>query len=91
LRNIPVPLPPTSEEQLAIAEALGDVGTLVGTLDKLIAKKHDLKQAAMQQLLTGKRRLRDGAAHVLENLVADYGDVQKLANIRRECQRILGA
>lgn len=37
------------------------------------------------------KRVRDGAAHVLENLVADYGDVRRLANIRRECQRILGA
>jgi type I restriction enzyme S subunit len=46
-----VPLPP---EQHAIATALGDVDALLGGLDRLIAKKRDLKQAAMQQLLTGQ-------------------------------------
>ena len=49
-----VPRPP---EQHAIAEALSDVDGLLGGLDRLIAKKRDLKQAAMQQLLTGQTRL----------------------------------
>ncbi len=44
-------------EQRAIAEALSDVDGLLGGLDQLIAKKRDLKQAAMQQLLTGQTRL----------------------------------
>jgi type I restriction enzyme S subunit len=44
-------------EQRAIAAALSDVDALLGGLDRLIAKKHDLKQAAMQQLLTGQTRL----------------------------------
>jgi type I restriction enzyme S subunit len=44
-------------EQRAIAEALSDVDALLGGLDRLIAKKRDLKQAAMQQLLTGQTRL----------------------------------
>jgi type I restriction enzyme S subunit len=44
-------------EQRAIAEALSDVDGLLGGLDRLIAKKRDLKQAAMQQLLTGQTRL----------------------------------
>lgn len=52
-----MPLPPTLSEQRAIAEALGDVDGLLGGLDRLIAKKRDLKQAAMQQLLTGQTRL----------------------------------
>jgi type I restriction enzyme S subunit len=47
--------PPT--EQGAIAAALSDVDALLGGLDRLIAKKRDLKQAAMQQLLTGQTRL----------------------------------
>ncbi len=47
------PLP----EQRAIAQALSDVDTLLTTLDQMIAKKRDLKHAAMQQLLTGKTRL----------------------------------
>ncbi|HBG29953.1 MAG TPA: hypothetical protein DDW98_04885 [Gammaproteobacteria bacterium] len=48
---------PRKAEQRAIAMALSDVDALIGELDKLIAKKRDLKQAAMQQLLTGQTRL----------------------------------
>ncbi len=52
--SLAVPLPP---EQRAIAKALSDADELLTTLDQVIAKKRDLKQAAMQQLLTGKTRL----------------------------------
>lgn len=51
-----VALPPLPEQR-AIATALSDVDALLGGLDRLIAKKRDLKQAAMQQLLTGETRL----------------------------------
>jgi len=51
-----IPLPPLPEQR-AIATALSDVDDLLGGLDRLIAKKRDLKQAAMQQLLTGQTRL----------------------------------
>ena len=56
LRRYPLQLPPISEQR-AIAAALGDVDALVAGLDRIIAKKRDLKQAAMQQLLTGQTRL----------------------------------
>ncbi len=48
---------PSLVEQTAIATALSDVDVLLDSLDRLIAKKRDLKQAAMQQLLTGQTRL----------------------------------
>jgi type I restriction enzyme S subunit len=48
---------PSLPEQRAIAAALSDVDGLLGGLDRLIAKKRDIKQAAMQQLLTGQTRL----------------------------------
>lgn len=48
---------PPLPEQRAIATALSDMDALLGALDRLIAKKRDLKQAAMQQLLTGQTRL----------------------------------
>ncbi|MCF5023863.1 restriction endonuclease subunit S [Pseudomonas lurida] len=60
LRNLQdfwVALPPTEAEQRAIATALSDLDALLGALERLIAKKRDLKQAAMQQLLTGQTRL----------------------------------
>ena len=53
---VPVALPALSEQR-AIAKALNDVDALLAGLDRLIAKKRDLKQAAMQQLLTGSVRL----------------------------------
>ncbi|WP_173468078.1 restriction endonuclease subunit S [Fibrobacter succinogenes] len=56
-RSFLVPLPPTIEEQQRIANALSDVDTLIANLEKLIAKKKNIKQGAMQQLLTGKKRL----------------------------------
>ncbi len=51
-----VPAPPLPEQR-AIAAALSDVDALLAKLDQLIAKKRDLKQATMQQLLTGQTRL----------------------------------
>ena len=48
---------PPKQEQEAIAEALSDIDTLIVNLEKLIAKKKAIKQGAMQELLTGKRRL----------------------------------
>ena len=56
MKRLFLPSPPLPE-QTAIAEALSDVDGLLGGLDRLIAKKRDLKQAAMQQLLTGQTRL----------------------------------
>lgn len=52
----PIPFPPLAEQR-AIAEAVSDADALVESLDALIAKKRDMKQAAMQQLLTGGTRL----------------------------------
>ena len=56
LKKYQIPVPSPSEQQ-AIATALSDVDALITSLDKLIAKKRDIKQATMQQLLTGKTRL----------------------------------
>ena len=56
VQKIEVALPPLPEQR-AVAAALGDVDALLGGLERLIAKKRDLKQAAMQQLLTGQTRL----------------------------------
>lgn len=48
---------PAITEQQSIAEALSDIDGLIVALDKKIAKKRLIKQGAMQQLLTGKKRL----------------------------------
>ena len=51
-----IPLP-TLTEQKRIAEALSDVDSMLSSLEKLIEKKKAVKQGAMQELLTGKKRL----------------------------------
>jgi len=56
IKTIMVPVP-LKNEQIEIANALTDVDTLISALEKLISKKQDIKTAAMQQLLTGKKRL----------------------------------
>ena len=57
IRQFTIPIPQEKREQQAIAEALSDVDSLLESLDALIAKKRAIKQAAMQQLLTGETRL----------------------------------
>ncbi len=52
-----IPLPPTKAEQEVIAESLSDADALIESLEQLLAKKRLLKQGAMQELLTGKKRL----------------------------------
>lgn len=57
VKNLPIYGPKDIAEQKAIAEALSDIDGLIAALDKKIAKKRLIKQGAMQQLLTGKKRL----------------------------------
>lgn len=57
LSNFQIPLPPTLKEQKAIAQILSDTDQLIQNLKALVAKKKAIKQGAMQELLTGKKRL----------------------------------
>jgi type I restriction enzyme, S subunit len=57
ISTLKIPLPPTKAEQEAIAQALSDADAFIKSLEQLIAKKSHLKQGAMQELLTGKKRL----------------------------------
>lgn len=57
LSDMLIGLPKSSAEQQRIAFTLADIDTLISSLDQLIAKKRNIQQAAMQQLLTGQQRL----------------------------------
>jgi len=57
LRTFKIAFPTSNAEQETIAEALGDADALIESLERLLTKKRHLKQGAMQELLTGKRRL----------------------------------
>ncbi|MES2090198.1 MAG: restriction endonuclease subunit S [Pseudomonadota bacterium] len=72
--DLKLPWPQTETEQRAIATALSDVDALITGLEKLIAKKRDLKQAAMQQLLTGQTRLPGFSGEWNIRKLAELGD-----------------
>ena len=80
LKKHQIPLPPQTEQR-AIATALSDVEALLAKIDQLIAKKRNLKQAAMQQLLTGQTRL-PGFSGEWE--VKRLGDVLKVRHGRSQ-------
>lgn len=69
-----IPFPPTKAEQQAIAEALSDVDGLISALDALIAKKRAIKQGAMQELLTGQRRLPGFAGEWAVKMLGELGN-----------------
>ena len=54
IKNLPIPLPPTKAEHSTIATALNDADALITEFEKLIAKKQNIKQGAMQELLKPK-------------------------------------
>jgi type I restriction enzyme, S subunit len=57
LGELTVAVPPTEQEQREIARTVSDAEALIDSLEQLLTKKHQIKQGAMQELLTGKRRL----------------------------------
>ena len=77
IEKIELAFPPNIEEQAAIAEVLSDADALIESLEKLIAKKRNIKQGTMQELLTGKKRL-PGFSGKWE--VKRLGDVCELKN-----------
>ena len=74
LAQVQIELPPIAEQN-AIAEVLSDVDGLLNALEVLIAKKRAIKQAIMQQLLTGKTRLRGFSGAWDTKRVSEFGDV----------------
>jgi type I restriction enzyme S subunit len=56
LAALKIPFPPKAEQE-AIAEALSDADALIKSLEQLLAKKRQILQGTVQELLTGKRRL----------------------------------
>lgn len=83
LLQIPCALP-SLPEQRAIAAALSDVDALLAKLDQLIAKKRDLKQAAMQQLLTGQTRLPGFSGAWEVKRLGDVGTFVKGSGIKKD-------
>ena len=99
VRACPFAVVPPAVEQRAIAAVLSDVDELIGSLEALIAKKRAIKQAAMQQLLTGRTRLPGFVGEWETRRLGDLGVFCKGKGIRRDelretgvrCVRLRGA
>lgn len=86
LAKLSVPLPPTKAEQTAISTALSDADALINSLGKFLTKKRNIKQGAMQELLTGKKRLpgfeqKKGYRQTDIGVIPDDWDVKNLKEI----------
>jgi type I restriction enzyme S subunit len=88
IADMQIPIP-TKAEQTAIADALSDADALISGMEKLIAKKRNIKQGTMQMLLTGKKRLPGFSGkweskplweiiYCLDNLRVPLNDTQRL-------------
>lgn len=84
LNSFKVPMPSAQGERKNIATALSDVDALLAKLDQLIAKKRDLKQAAMQQLLTGQTRLPGFTGEWEVKRLGDIGRFLKGSGVRKD-------
>lgn len=74
-RQLAIPLP-SVEEQRIIATALSDADALIDALEQSIVKKRQIKQGAMQELLTGKRRLPGFAGEWSVKQLGDVGQIK---------------
>jgi type I restriction enzyme, S subunit len=75
LHEIEVCIPAVRAEQEAIANALSDADALIESLEQLLTKKRQIKEGAMQELLTGKRRLPGFSGEWANRQVLEFGTV----------------
>lgn len=76
LETMPIPLPPLPEQR-RIAAALSDIDALIANLDALIDKKRLIKQATMQQLLSGKKRINGFCDKWVEYTIEDIAEYRR--------------
>jgi type I restriction enzyme, S subunit len=82
LKLLPIAMPSTETEQRAIADALTDADALIDSLEQLLTKKRQIKQGAMQELLTGKRRLPGFSAPWRNRRLSELASIQRGASPR---------
>ena len=83
LQNLEIAMPPLNEQH-RIASALTSIDNLISSLGKLIEKKKNIKQGAMQQLLTGKTRLKGFNEPWMEKKLGDIGSLAMCKRIFQE-------
>lgn len=72
---LPIPKPATEDEQRRISRAIGDADALIDSLQQLLTKKRQIKQGAMQELLTGQRRLPGFAGKWADRTLVELADI----------------
>lgn len=76
LKTMQIVIPP-AKEQHSIASALTSINNLISSLGKLIEKKKNIKQGAMQQLLTGQIRLKGFSEPWVKRKLGDNATIQR--------------
>lgn len=84
LAELGLQLPVSVDEQSSIARALTDADALIDSLEQLLTKKRQIKQGAMQELLTGQRRLPGFDRPWKETKLRQLGTFFKGSGIRRD-------
>jgi type I restriction enzyme S subunit len=77
IKNLFIPIPSNENEQSVIVDVLSDIDSLISKLDQLIQKKKNIKQGAMQELLTGKRRLPGFSGEWKSEVLGDHAVFMK--------------
>lgn len=77
LNGISIVLPQSPSEQRRIAQVLSDTDSLIASLSRTIEKKRLVKQGAMQQLLTGKTRLKGFSGEWVEKELGECADIYR--------------
>lgn len=76
IKQFEIPIPKARAEQKRIAQVFRDADDLIATLERLIAKKHAIKQGMMQQLLTGRTRLPGFTGSWSMRKIGDFAEVR---------------
>lgn len=84
VRKLPIYCPKEKSEQTRIATSLSNIDALISKLGKLIEKKRAIKQGAMQQLLTGKKRLKGFSEPWVEKKLGEIGVLAMCKRIFQE-------
>ena len=84
INKLRFPAPPTKAEQEAIVEALSDADALIESLEQILAKKRNIKKGAMQELLTGKKRLPGFSGEWGVKRLGEVGSFLKGSGVRKD-------
>ena len=90
VKKFPVVYPKDNQEQSRIAKALSDIDKLIASLSKMIEKKRLMKQGAMQQLLTGKKRLPGFDGEWVGKKLKEVCNVKRGVRVTRESLSLAG-